>query len=342
MRTVLLFSLLLIFNIGITLAQATDTTKSDSVKEIYSIPPIDSALISDFIKPPPKKYSLSNSLLFSTLLPGSGQFYCERKTRGVIFLASEGIIGGVALSKRKSWHKKISEYQSLKPEINQYYSSYIKYLHLADRDSTLQYLSLFSESNNSYQLSKYNAYDAKFDYYAFVGWGIGIYLTNILDAASSSHHFYSEERKNPALAAGLSAIPVLGLGQFYNGSYQKAGILWTTEVMLLYMAINKWRLAESANDKVNQINNSLLLTATEQEDFASDWSSKYGDALQKRNTYLWYFVLFYFYGIFDAAVDAHLNDKALKIRLRPNADPIEKSASLNLSLNIKSSRKSWQ
>jgi len=349
LKITLLLILFLFLNVGTVLAQAADTTTSDTIKvasepieEKYSIDPVDSALIADIIMPQPTKYSPRKAVLFSTLLPGSGQFYSRRKSRGVVFLAAEGIIGGLALGQRNSWHKKLKEYKKIEPDIDIYFNTFTNYLIQNNTDSAYTYLSLYNKADNSYLSKRYDAYDEKFDYYTFVGWGIGIYITNIFDALSSSKHFYSEERKKPGLAAGLSAIPVLGLGQFYNGSYQKAGVLWTTEVMLLFMAINKWRLAETANKKVFEISENLLLTETERAEFSDGWSDKYDDALQKRNSYLWYFVLFYFYGIFDAAVDAHLHDKALKIRLQPKADPIEKSASLNLSLNIKSRKKAWQ
>jgi hypothetical protein len=37
--------------------------------------------------------------------------------------------------------------------------------------------------------------------------------------------------------------------------------------------------------------------------------------------YLWYSFFFYFYGVFDAIVDAHLHDYHKKIRLNPRFDP---------------------
>ena len=49
----------------------------------------------------------------------------------------------------------------------------------------------------------------------------------------------------------------------------------------------------------------------------TSWTSKYNDAFHNRNTYLWYSLGCWLYGIVDAVVDAHLHDASTKMKLEP-------------------------
>jgi hypothetical protein len=48
--------------------------------------------------------------------------------------------------------------------------------------------------------------------------------------------------------------------------------------------------------------------------------------------YLWYSILFYFYGILDAVVDAHLHDAGAKMKLEPDLVPQNKQVGLTLTV----------
>ena len=81
----------------------------------------------------------------------------------------------------------------------------------------------------------------------------------------------SSRIKNPQLAWKLSIIP--GLGQLYNHSYIKAGLIWSMEGY----AIFQWK-------KFN-----------------------YTNQIGKRNTYAWWIIGLYVWGMLDAYVDAQMS-----------------------------------
>ena len=64
------------------------------------------------------------------------------------------------------------------------------------------------------------------------------------------------------------------------------------------------------------------------DEFAQRWSNEYNYAFKKRNTVLWYSIIFYFYGIFDAIVDAHMHDYIHKVRIEPGVENQSGSISL--------------
>jgi len=151
-----------------------------------------------------------------------------------------------------------------------------------------------------------------------------LYVFNIMDAVRSSGRFYSTTHKNPVAAAWLSAIPCLALGQMYNGAISKAGMIWMTQTMLLDMAFNYNRLRIDCIQAQQAFADSTNWRCAYRNDatgrYQEQWEGKYGDAFMRRNLYLWYAVFFYFYQVFDAAVDAHLHDYQRKIRMEPAYD----------------------
>jgi hypothetical protein len=78
------------------------------------------------------------------------------------------------------------------------------------------------------------------------------------------------------------------------------------------MAYNYNSLVQQCDAKLRQTDDPAL---------RADWDSRRGNARRMRNTYLWYDLLFYFYGILDAVVDAHLHDFDRKMRLEPDLSP---------------------
>jgi hypothetical protein len=190
----------------------------------------------------------------------------------------------------------------------------------------------------SAELKRYNRRAAKYNMYQAIGWNIGLYLFNISSAAGYSQYFKNDEPRNPIMAGWLSAVPLLGLGQIYNGSVSKAGIIWMSETMFFYMAYNYNRLLNDCSEKRISMTdtadwrfNYRTVGTTEYEKL---WKEEYNSAFKLRNTYLWYGIFFYFYGIFDAVVDAHLHDYNRKIRMEPVWDYKGESIGVSLSLEL--------
>ena len=101
---------------------------------------------------------------------------------------------------------------------------------------------------------------------------IVLILTLFNSLLFSQETFIDSSRvKNPQLAWKLSVIP--GLGQLYNHSYIKAGLIWSFEGY----AISQW-------EKFN---------STKQ--------------IGKRNTYVWWITGLYVWGMLDAYVDAQMS-----------------------------------
>ena len=88
----------------------------------------------------------------------------------------------------------------------------------------------------------------------------------------------SSKVKNPSFAWKIAFIP--GMGQLYNGNYFKFVGLVGAEIY----AVSKFNHLRSKGN------------------------------ITKRNTYRWWFVGLYFYGILDAYVDAHLSSFPKKVK----------------------------
>ena len=286
-------------------------------------------LIADPELTSPDKYNPFVSMGLSTILPGAGQVYCRRKVRGSLFLATEVVWALVAVNRYQRYKYTMQDnindyareialnYEGMLLSVNdpaEYTSSYNRYI----------------DSQMGYDLAQYRRDNSLYVTYHCIGWASGIYLWNILDALGSSKHFYSTNPKKTATAAWLSAIPFLGLGQMYNGSYAKAGLVLTLHTMLAYMAYNYHELMNDCINKRKRVESTKSIPDNIKTKYINEWDHEYRTAFKSRNTYLWYFVLFYFFGIFDAVVDAHLHDYRIKIRLEPQIEKNEKSVSLNM------------
>lgn len=305
----------------------TDTT--DSLR--ISMP--QKKLVADPELTSPVKYNPLVSTGLSTLLPGAGQIYCKRRVRGSLFLATEVIWSLVAINRYQRYK------YTMKDDINDYareislnYEGML--LSVNDPDEYTSFYNRYIDAQMGYDLARYRRDNSLYVTYHCIGWAGGIYLWNILDALQSSRHFYSINPKKPATAAWLSAIPFLGLGQMYNGSYAKAGLILTIHTMLAYMAYNYNELMNDCINKRNRVKSTESIPNTIKTSYINEWDHEYRTAFKNRNTYLWYLVLFYFFGIFDAAVDAHLHDYRIKIRLEPQTEKNEKSVTLNMSVEF--------
>jgi hypothetical protein len=162
---------------------------------------------------------------------------------------------------------------------------------------------------------------------------IGGYVFNVLDAINNTDIFNNSEYKSPLIAGWLSAIPGLGLGQMYNGSLSKAGMVMMAQISLGVVAYDYHRLMKVAEKNYSNLNETVDKTVLKDK-YLNEWASKRSSAFQKRNTYLWYSIFFYLYGILDAVVDAHLHDYPEKMKISPDLVPENGGAQLNLNVKF--------
>ena len=238
----------------------------------------------------------------SAVLPGAGQGYTGHYIKAGSFLALEVTTALVA----RSWYN----IEGVRKGNADFY----------ERLSLIVSGKADSLSNREEAaLWRFDAFGARYSMYNSLSWMIGGYIYNILDAVACSRAFFSDDEKNPATAAWLSAIPGLGLGQLYNGATGKAGMIFMTQMSLGIIAVNEHRLmrkAEAGIIALNRVNDSTAVFDT--EEYLQRWESRQSIAFRNRNTYLWYSLFFYVYGIIDAVVDAHLHDYPKKIRAYPD------------------------
>ncbi len=239
----------------------------------------------------------------SAVLPGAGQVYTGHYIKAGAFLALEAITASVA----SFWYR-------TERERNNYANSLERrslQLALSRADSM--------SGKEDADLWRFDASTARYSMYNVLAWMVGGYLYNVLDAIGCSRHFVSDSEKNPVRAAWLSALPGLGLGQLYNGAPGKAGMVLMVQTALGVKAVNEHRLMRKAEQKIISIQKLTDSTAiAARSEFTSDWEYRQGVAFRNRNSYLWYSLFFYVYGILDAVVDAHLHDYPKKMRAYPD------------------------
>ncbi|MBD3393431.1 MAG: hypothetical protein GF418_14950, partial [Chitinivibrionales bacterium] len=266
----------------------------------------------------------------SALVPGAGHVYCStrevrkrrvaRMVKGGLFLATSGVAAGVMANRAYNygvWRDIVADTLDRRREWDS--------VRDAESDSATKaiYAAGYDKTTLNWEIARHKRREARYVMWQAIGWNCGIYIYNICDAVGASRYFLTDAPKNPVLAAWLSAVPALGLGQFYNGSVGKAGLIWMTQTMLLAMAFNYNRLmvdciqqrdmfADSTNWRF-EYRNEPVSDADGSSTFDAGWENRYNDAFRNRNLYLWYAIFFYFYGIFDAAVDAHLHDYRVKV-----------------------------
>lgn len=262
----------------------------------------------------------------SLLIPGAGQVYTKHYIKGGTFLASQAVTASFAVywfndaQLKKSSIKEFSKRTGFKSEIDS-----IK----AKND--IAFL------KHDERFSRYRAYNA-------LAWASGLYVFNFLDAIDGAGIVSKSGSRSPAVAGWLSAIPGLGLGQWYNGSLSKAGMMFMGQMSLGVTALNYHRLMNHAARQYNIIDQSIIDAALNNNDTSSlsqankkyleKWDFQQNSAFKSRNTFLWYSLFFYFYGILDAVVDAHLHDYPEKMRVYPDLAPQNDGALLRLNVKF--------
>ena len=249
----------------------------------------------------------------SLIVPGAGQFYSRHYVKGSAFLLFEGVTIGTAIywfNNERDYHK--STKTLFEKAFADTGSKKIKYQGDAE-------LSEFDERR-----AKYRGYNA-------VAWASGLYVYSFLDAIEGARIVDKTGGRSPVRAGLLSAIPGLGLGQLYNGAISKAGMIFMGQMALGVVSANYHRLMTKAEREYLKIeNDSAMVDAG----YLTKWESERTSAFKYRNTYLWYSIFYYFYGIFDAVVDAHLHDYNDKMRLYPDLAPQGDGAALKLDVRF--------
>jgi hypothetical protein len=239
----------------------------------------------------------------SMVLPGAGQVYTRHYVKAGFFIALEAVF----LSMADFWRK----------NANNRFAREKEWLSLSAADTNLLESAGYREEAF---WSRHQALESRFSYYNFLTWAAGGYLFNVLDAWGSSNAFKNTKVKNPGTAGLLAAIPGLGLGQWYNGSISKAGMVMMGQISLGMMAWNSQRLMSRAEDNYRRLNPAMpdSLTRLLSPEYSGSWGDARYRAFTNRNMYLWYSVFFYGYSIFDAVVDAYLHDYPEKMKIKPD------------------------
>lgn len=286
----------------------------------------------------------------SALLPGAGQLYNRRFVKGGLILGAEALM----LTYAKFWinaadqhdrsisilkdqratlpldsmnNELLRFFESPSPDMDTYTDLVGAYNAVVSLDAPLV-LALDTARYN--QIKQYDrAVHA-------VAWASGIYLYGIMDALDKTGHFRDTRPRNPVVAGWLSAVPALGLGQLYNRSLAKAGLIWMVQGCLGIISYNynrQMRICEKNRERIGKQKNGYYRGYDDLSRYDLYWRDERGEAFQNRNTFLWYSVFFYFYGIFDAVVDAHLHDFDGQMKLEPDLALVNRQVGLKLTFD---------
>jgi TM2 domain-containing membrane protein YozV len=278
------------------------------------------------VKPTPL-YSPAIALTSSIIVPGAGQVYTRHYLKAGLFLIAEAGVGLFGYQ-RFIWKKEVERNADSVAGLSARFGSG-PVVDTVMKDTSYPGVTFRLEADRD----RYDATATRYAIYQSISWMAGIYYYNILDAVNATGIFKNDSKKNPAMAGWLSAVPGLGLGQFYNGEISKAGMILMTQFNLGFLAYNYNRLMnECARYEVSFVNGTPEYSLFNSMTFHNDWESRRNEAFRNRNMYLWYSLIFYFYGVLDAVVDAHLHDAGVKMRLEPDLVPQSKQVGMTLTV----------
>lgn len=267
-----------------------------------------------------RTYSRPLAGSLSLMVPGAGQFYTRQFFKGSVVTASEGLTIGIALY----WYDRYKSFNDSKKPL----------LLKADTASGVVRLKLLNDA----EMTELDARRAKYRMLNALAWSGGIYVYGFLDAIGKTTAADNSER-SPLKAGLLSTIPGLGLGQWYNGSISKAGMIFMGQMSLGVISANYHRLMTKAErekkklDDLESLDNKLYLEMNN-SGYITKWDNERQNAFKNRNTFLWYSIFYYMYGIFDAVVDAHLHDYPEKMKLYPDLIPSDQGVELRLNYSF--------
>jgi len=252
-----------------------------------------------------KKWDPVKVGLLSAAIPGAGQAYTGHYIKAGAFLASEIATASVARFWYTAWEDGLSLAEGYRLDMK-----FAK----SRSDSLLV--------DERVALVRFDAKKSRFGMYNALSWVVGAYVFNVADALKCSKAFDDDLERSALKAAWLSAIPALGLGQIYNGELSKAGLVIMTQVSLGVIALNEHRLMKKAGTHyLSLVGSKDSAWAPVADKYQDEWEGRQSNAFKNRNSYLWYSLFFYFYGMLDAVVDAHLHDYTRKMKVYPDLVP---------------------
>jgi len=310
--------------IGIAVGASQGYAQTRAVQDSAGVSVAKDSLI---ILKPSVRLSPGIALTSSLILPGAGQAYARHYVRAVLFpLAEVGV--GLFGYQRYVWEKGLAHNADSTAAL----AARSKEIDTVGGDTTYPATAFRLEAARD----SFDALSSRFVVYQCITWAVGIYYYNVLDALNATGIFKNGSKKNPGTAAWLSAIPALGLGQFYNGEAGKAGMILMTQFNLGFLAYNSQVLMHDC--EVHEVQEAqdgpagpTYRTSTA-KGFHNDWENRRTEAFRNRNMYLWYSLMFYFYGILDAVVDAHLHDAGVRMKLEPDLVPENKQVGMILTV----------
>ena len=288
-------------------------------------------------------YKIKNPVVAASLsfvIPGAGQAYTGNYVKSGLMLASEVILGLITYYQNEDdkFLNTVANSANDSFMVHQNSMNFDTSTSKTARGDSISIDTIFVGIHYrlQYDFARFRELENRYVVYQCLTWEAGAYYFNIMDAIRNTGYFNDNRPRNPATAGWLSAIPGLALGQIYNGSLDKAGLIFMTQCNLAYMVYNYNKLMRICEDNLNVLQNPASRESKDSSasQLINSWNSKYNEAFRNRNMYLWYGLFSYFFGIFDAVVDAHLHDSSAKMKLEPDLMPIQKRFGLKLSVKF--------
>ncbi|ERP31554.1 DUF5683 domain-containing protein [Chitinivibrio alkaliphilus] len=244
-------------------------------------------------------------------IPGAVRFSRQDPLRGALQASLFTGFSTATIARRQIYH---AQYDSVDLRKEAYYE-------LTDIHETSSYrrITYF----NDLLAEEYSLERERRRYYNYALWAGGVFAWSLFDGIAVEQNLFDDRStpREPRRALRLSLIPFLGLGQLYNGESYKAGFVWTTQIGCAFSAIQLGAASRDAEDAMKRVHahgEYDNLTEREKEEFTSFWEDRYDRAQRERTMFLWYGVVAYLYGVFDAYIDAHLSNFNTPFSLVPS------------------------
>jgi len=340
-RDAILASWLALVAVGQVVAGQADTSGADTSA-------VDTSATAAEVKDSARVRSPLLAGALSLAVPGAGQFYNRKFMKGLTYMAVEAGLVFYALNRLDAADKYEDGIRALDAVSGRLGPNVFRYDTTAVRDSTGDTVLVIDtvDTGTVYRMSadtaRYKRDELRTTGYQAAWWAATCYVYAFLDALEKTGYFASDTKRNPKLAGWLSAIPGLGLGQFYNGKLSKAGMILMVQSSLGFMAYNNHRLMLRCEEALRRLGDpdglERAVDVAGGYEFSREWETMRSDAFRTRNTYLWYSIFFYFYGIFDAVVDAHLHDFPARLRLEPDLQVPNQQVGMRLQFDLPAPR----
>jgi hypothetical protein len=290
-------------------------------------------------------YTIKNPVIsgsLSFIVPGAGQIYTGNYVKSGFIIAFEVGLGLVA-NYQHTVDNDLDKIANSARDSFMLYQNNLKFdtikTQTTKADSIVDTTFVGVGKRMQYDYARFQEKETRLLVYQCLTWAAGVYYFNLMDAVRNTGYFNDNRPRSPSTAGWLSAIPGLALGQIYNGSLDKAGLIFMTQWNLAYMIYNYITLMRICESNLLLLNDPASRENKESKDpnlsgLKDSWNAKYNDAFRNRNMYLWYSLGLWLYGIADAVVDAHLHDSGTKTRLEPDLIPDRKQVGLNLKVEF--------